>query len=316
MSKSGRHLEDAGPEAVHRCWRQWEALQRSSSASPEAPVSVVDPEGLVLASLCLRDREKRLDDMLVWMAGESELLSVQRMKALARWFPARIDADLRWFAAVARNGDARWKRLSSGAPTDARGRAGKLMGHMSLLPEAAFMLQMRSGLGVGIKADIITCLRGLQGSSHVDAGLTAKTLSGVLVYSVAATRQALDDMVRAGVVVKAGGRPARYRMGNVFISSPRYGAVGEQAPIARWSYSAHVLAFLVACAECDADDAYQRAGPVVRASRLRDIGERFAEPLGWIGQEPFDAASFPGEMYANAFSWTLDAVMNWAAERL
>ena len=176
------------------------------------------------------------------------------------------------------------------------------------------MLRLRSGMGVGIKSDIATCLRGLP--PRFDSGLTATTLAHVLVYSVAATRQALSDMVRAGVVVKSAGRPARYRMGGAFVQSLRYGAVGEQAPVARWSFSAHVLAFLVACADCHADESFQRAGPVVRASQLRDIGERFAEPLDWIGQEPWDAASFPGEMYANAFRMTLEAVMIWAEERL
>src|SRR5689334_16645943 len=84
---SGRALQKALLDAV---WRHWAELGASASAQSGAR-SVVDPEALILASLCLLDHEPRLNDLMIhWSILNSSFLSVQRLKNLASKFPAAI----------------------------------------------------------------------------------------------------------------------------------------------------------------------------------------------------------------------------------
>jgi hypothetical protein len=107
-------LADAALEVA---WAQWAAMGSTASARRRA-WSIVDPEALVLLSLALAGRERRLADLVHdWVAVASDLLSVQRIKNLATAYPAgtrlRLGAVAR--TALDRGKDFRWKALAEAA---------------------------------------------------------------------------------------------------------------------------------------------------------------------------------------------------------
>ena len=80
-------------------WRQW--AQVGVSATVEgADRWAVDPEALILFTIGIGRRDPRLfDEMLDWMAFNHELLSMQRLRNLARRFPlpsALVAAVIAW----------------------------------------------------------------------------------------------------------------------------------------------------------------------------------------------------------------------------
>jgi peptidylprolyl isomerase len=76
----------AAEAAVSIAWAHWGSLAPGAITSGEERTrSIVDPEALVLLSLAVREHEARLTDLLAgWARSGSALLSVQRLKTLAR----------------------------------------------------------------------------------------------------------------------------------------------------------------------------------------------------------------------------------------
>ena len=71
------------------------AASDAGDESRRLPHALVDPEALVLVSLGLLDHERRLGDLLHdWGARNSDLLSVQRIKNLARDYPESVRVPL------------------------------------------------------------------------------------------------------------------------------------------------------------------------------------------------------------------------------
>lgn len=68
-------------------WRQWAQMGVSATVEGTDPWAV-DPEALILFTIGIARRDPRLfDEMLDWMASNHELLSLQRLRNLARRFP-------------------------------------------------------------------------------------------------------------------------------------------------------------------------------------------------------------------------------------
>ena len=111
-------------------WRQWRTVGAQTSAKARGR-ALVDPEALVLLSLTLMEHERRLADVLVdWMAWNSDLLSVQRMKNLVTSYPESTRDRLGWLAGVALKAgkDLRWRPLAKGAEHAAAPKSGRLRG--------------------------------------------------------------------------------------------------------------------------------------------------------------------------------------------
>jgi hypothetical protein len=72
-------------------WRQWAQVGVSAIVTG-ADKWAVDPEALILFTVGIGRRDPRLfDEMLDWMAFNHELLSMQRLRNLARRFPVPAD---------------------------------------------------------------------------------------------------------------------------------------------------------------------------------------------------------------------------------
>ena len=126
LAKALHQLREA---TLGTLWRQWGSLGAATAGEGSAR-SIVDPEGLVLASLSLTEEERRLWDLLYWWVKVgAPLLSVQRIKNLAVQFPESTRARLEAFAHLAhREGrDFRWRSLEGSSPGKTI-RSGKSLG--------------------------------------------------------------------------------------------------------------------------------------------------------------------------------------------
>lgn len=302
MTVSEEISSAAQATALDAAWRQWAALGAPVSADAPA-TSVIDPEALLLLSCALRERERRLDDVLAWWAGAgASLLSVQRVRTMADHYPPPARAGLAAFARAALEaGDGRWKPLaepSSGNELLSRGKRGR---EPRLATFPALMPRLRAAFGVGVKADVLAVLIAMGG-----ADATVRALVRATGYTAAAVRRATQEMVAARVARSTSGRPTAYHVDPAVWSS--FLAYGPDANTG-WRHFAELFAFLADVVEWgDAgDDGY------VGASTARDIfvAHRPAFEANRIPfVEPDDA---PGARYLDAFGKTVRALASWLA---
>lgn len=190
-------LIDATVELI---WRQWGPLGGSVSVADRVSGhahAIIDPEALLLGSLCLAERERRFDDVAAsWVKTNSTLLSVQRLKNLLPAFPRGAAARLGGAADVAIAGkDLRWASIAHPG-REPLGRDNKLRAtQVRFLHSATLMLQLRQGMGVGVKADVLSYLLATWHNGRSWASTAAVTEA--IGYTSAAVRRAADDLARA-----------------------------------------------------------------------------------------------------------------------
>ena len=277
--------------ATNVVWVQWAALG-SGAVSKRAPRAVVDPEALVLSSLGLVDHERHLADLLAWCSSTGTgLLSVQRIRNLGGQYPEVVRTRLKEFASYAwAAGDHRWKPLAESRAKDAPdpGGAPRLEG------PALVMLRLRLGLGVGIKADLVSALLGMPG------WWTVRELSGSTAYTPRAVRRAADELARGGWITASPASPAEYR-----VRAERWlPLLGMEAP-AEWLDWARLLALVLAV------DAWVRSKEW--AGQKLETAERTARGLvdahrgafKWAGVPVPPPVSRPGAEYIRAFESSL-----------
>jgi hypothetical protein len=189
--------------AVEVARRQWRGIGAPVGAA-ERVAAVVDPEALLHLSVALAPREPWLmDAMAAWMALHSSLLSVQRVRNLAADFPPSGRERLAALARVAMDEgkDARWKPLADGRPADPRPRRAPGRAIQRRFTNAtALLLQLRLGMGVGVKADVLAFLLATNG-----APASAAEIAEAIRYTVVAVRRAADEMTSARFVRAARG---------------------------------------------------------------------------------------------------------------
>lgn len=225
-------------------WRQWRALGAGAATrrtqDDHAPQALIDPEALLLVSLAFMSDERRLADLLRdWGARNSDLLSVQRVKNLASAYPAEMQGRLleylSWFATIAHDvgKDLRWRSVVGTTPDvgaiddSPQTRRGKVRSTRARLNEdAAIMLRLRLGFGVGVKADLLTYLL-----ARVHEWATVREISEATAYTPAAVRRAAEDLAAARLVEALEGQPASYRV----IYEPWRALLGLEERPPRWA---------------------------------------------------------------------------------
>ncbi len=310
------------------CWRQWRAVQDGGVPLGENPVrSMIDPEGLLLASLAMRAHERRLSDVLCWwVAHGAKLLSVQRIRTLRAMFPeARLAGGVEWFASRAVEADGvRWKSLVGSAPTDEPIRGAKGPKDLQLLHPATLLLRLRAGFGVGAKADVLAFLIGAASAQRErEIWATVSVMASAVGYSRPSIARAVTEMKLARLVEESADRPPVYtvevepwarvlRLWDPYHAAARVAEGEESLHVPPWRFWTQLLAFLVACrAWIDAADDERRA-PVVLASEARDLLERFGRFLAWNGIALPDPRMHPGERFGVVFR----ALVEDVAERV
>ncbi len=171
---------------------------------------MIDPEALVLITLSLSSHEKRFWDVLTgWSSVGVRLLSVQRMKNLTRSYPdstRKLVSEYAYFA-LDSVGDRRWKSLCIGSFTHERTSRGKRWNvEIDLTNAPALMVRLRRGIGVNMRADVLSVLL-----AHRGEAVSVRYLAEALKYTVAATRRAAEDLASAQFVqVTRGAGPDTY----------------------------------------------------------------------------------------------------------
>ncbi len=268
---------------VDAAWAQWTVLTAAAlRADRRRAWTVVDPEALILASLAVGDRERRLDDMVAsWATDAAHLMSMQRMRTLASRFPPAVRERIGLFtgSAVAA-GDKRWKRLNAAPVANEYAPRIKPTGDLRLTEGPALTLRLRAGFGVNAKADVLSVLIGFAG-----AAADLKVIAAATAYTERAVRTATEEMTLAGFIHEIEGRPSSFyaepeAWAQVLQTyrSDLHGAEPEP-DLPRWRFWAAVFSFLarvlewVDAAESEGWSAY------VAGSRARDILEAHRRPL-------------------------------------
>ena len=267
--------EVAEATLVEAAWAQWSALTAAAvPAEGRRAWTLVDPEALVLASLAVGHRERRLDDMVAsWASDASHLMSLQRMRTLASRFPPHVQERIGVFARLATaGGDKRWKRLGDAPMAGEYTPRIKPMGELRLVEGPALTLRLRAGFGVNAKADLLSLLIGLAG-----APADLKVIAAATAYTERALRTATEEMTLAGFIHEIEGRPSSFfaepeAWGRV-LYTPRADreaqAAGQFLP--QWRFWAAGFVFLAYVVEWA--DTAEREGwsDYVASSRARDL---------------------------------------------
>ncbi len=184
--------------AVDSVWRQWAAIGGTLTTSVPAR-AIVDPETLLLMTLWLVEHERRLWDALwSWVKMNSALLSMQRLRNLRGEFPPIVTRHLSDLAGarVGHAKDPRWRPLQERDPGRVPARSTKARAvEPSFSSWATLMLQLRRGMGVGVKADVLTVVLGLNAVTTEWANVAS--IAETLGYTPAAVRRAVDDLASA-----------------------------------------------------------------------------------------------------------------------
>lgn len=306
--------ERALATVVESAWAQWAALTSAAlPAGPERAWTIVDPEGLVLASFTASERERRLSDLAAsWAHDAAELMSLHRLRALSADFPESVRHRLAIFArAAVAGGDKRWKRWPDGVEASAYDPRLKEIGPVRLRSGPALTLRLRAGFGVNAKADILSLLLGLHG-----AAADLKVVAAATGYTDRAIRNATEDMVLGGFIREIEGRPSSYSAdphawAHVLQTDRFDGAADHTIP--PWRFWGAVYSFLAdVIAWADEAERSEWTG-YVTTSRARDVVERHRRRLRQAGIE---TASGPGPAFLEHFEDLLGRVHRWALTSL
>lgn len=311
LSAVADEAAETARQAVSVCWNQWAALG-SHAATAQAPdqTSIVDPEGLVLMSLAVRDSERRLGDLVAWWArSSSRLMSVQRMGTLAGLLPDRVgERCLAEFSVLATGaGDRRWRRFArDGTPGWVRSE--RLSPEPDLLAPAALWPRLRSGFGVGAKADVLVFLLGVHG-----AAASVPDIASATHYTKVSVRRAAAEMSAAGLLRETSGRPASYLapMGpwTQLLEVPNRELPGT---LPRWRYWADVFAFLVHVIDWTGRARGATGSEEhVLSSEARDIVNRHTDVLHRAGVQVPLMDQFRGREAPAGLLGTTRAVVSW-----
>lgn len=294
-------LRDRATDVV---WIQWASLG-SGAVAKRAPESVIDPEALVLGSLGLVDHERHLADLLAWWAVEGAgLMSVQRVRNLSSGYPDRVRDRLTEFAGYARQvgGDHRWKALASevtpeeesGEPRPARlgGRGGT-------------MLRLRLGLGVGIKADLITALLGSAG------WWTVREAAVATGYTARAVRRAGVELARGGWIEASPASPTEYRA-----TAARWLPLLDLEEPAPWRNWQGLFAFVLAVDEWLRGEEWRELDLVEAERRARALVDAHRRAFKWAGVAVPEPVSRPGSTYMESFTVAVREVADRMRERV
>jgi hypothetical protein len=310
----------AGDTAVDVAWAQWGALTATAVPMEQPRVrSIVDPEALILLSLAVRDRERRLNDLLAgWARAGSSLLSIQRLKTLAKAYPEAVREQVPDFARYAADaGDRRWRSHAADleatvGPTPRE----KDIGPLRLTEGPALMLRLRAGIGVGAKADLLTVLLGLQG-----AAADLKRIALATAYSDRAMRTAAEEMTLARFIHHVEGPPSEYRAdpeawGRLLDFHPANSRHAKNSGILPWHFWSVAFAFLTAVIDWERQASREGWSDYVASSRARDLMEMHRRRLRHTDVVVTDGRDARGAAYLDSFRDVVEQVSTWARQSL
>lgn len=201
--------------AAGRCaWVQWSAIGATTLHASTPSDGIVDIEALLLGSLGLAARVPRLQTLAAdWTLENSELLSIARLRALLAGPFKQTGVDIGELAqrVATEGGDARWRALVTPESMSSNAKDRSAHADRKAMPPRwrgaeTLLLQLRRGVGVGVKPDLLAILLGARG-----AWIDAAQLADLSAYTVSAVRRAADDMASARFIESSGGHSRAFR---------------------------------------------------------------------------------------------------------
>jgi hypothetical protein len=304
--------------AVTALWAQWRALGVRVTETPTPARCVIDPEALILASAALLDHEPRLRDVLgAWFTERPQVLSTQRIGNLCRSFPAlatsRVPALAR--VAVVRGKDFRWRKLAAGAGSDLPlGDRGKeLVSEVRRPPSSTLLIQLRRGMGVGVKADVLGYLLAVA-TDHTQ-WVPVSAIREALDYSTVAISRAAEEMRAGHFVIGPSPVDRHTRMPRAYRAERQaWGRVLElDNEFFRWTAWAQHFLFVTRLVEWQRETAGREVTEYAYAVKLREWfeGSPRALEIGRTREEPIptETAALPAFFERRVTSW-MDWVRN------
>lgn len=229
-------------------WRQWRAVGATVTGSGQAN-AIVDPEVLILASLWMMDFERRLVDVTTsWVSINSSLLSIQRLGNLRDQFPKPVAERLAALAVVGIEAakDQRWQSLRRREAADLGARGDKVRAvEVRFSSWATLLLQLRRGMGVGAKADVLAFLLGTNETQAEWASVA--TIADAICYTPAAVRRVADDLAAAKFIRVPGTTATEHDLQRMYSGDPA--AWAQLLRVARhhtgWGYWRERLLFII-----------------------------------------------------------------------
>ncbi len=296
--------------AVRLAWSQWAPLGGQVAGEARTPRAVVDPEALVLFSCALRGAEPRLWDLTAGLAAtEPSLLSVQRMRNLAKAYPQRVQEALAEFGRIAvRDGkDSRWTPIATKGEVPSY-RPGKV--HLpieSAAERAGLMVRLRLAFGVTARTDVLTYLLA---TSPERASIT--DIARATGYGPVPVRRALEAMAAARVVQASSTRPARY-----YAALESWGPLlGISKGAAPWRSWQPLMVFLVEALDALGRHVEPPLTEYLWSSELRKLVEANWPALELNRIQAPDPRRYLGAKYLEGFQETVRAVRNWVAHNV
>ncbi len=233
--------------ALKYLWRQWQSIGATVTGSGQAN-AIVDPEVLILISLWMLDFEQRLADVLTsWVRINSSLLSIQRLGNLRDEFPKPVADRLSALAAVGMEEakDIRWQSLRRSRAAELGARTNKVRAvEVRLTSWATLLLQLRRGMGVGAKADVLAFLLGTSGTQD---WANVATIADATRYTPAAVRRVADDLAAARFIRVPGTTESDRGLQRMYSAAPAAWAqllrIGVHQP--GWGYWRERFLFIV-----------------------------------------------------------------------
>lgn len=301
-------------------WAQWAALTAAAVPADRGRAwTIVDPEALVLASLTVGHRERRLDDMVAsWAGTAAHLMSMHRMRAIAAGFPESVRDRLGVFTTPATTGgDKRWKRMETGEHAADYTPRIKDLGDLRLFEGPALTVRLRAGFGVNAKADLLSLLIGFGGATA-----DLKVIAAATAYSERAIRTATEEMTLAGFIHEIEGRPSSFYADPTswatVLQSRRLGGGGGTAAngLPLWRFWSAAFAFLAQAIDWSSEQERKGWTHYVAGSRARDLVEAQTRRLRQAQIELHPTASGPGGDFMSVFGELVRRVARWTSAGL
>ena len=317
---ASRIQEVAERTLLNATWAQWATLTAAAiPADRRRAWTIVDPEALVLASLTVGHRERRLDDIVAsWARDAANLMSMHRMRALVSGYPSAVHERLGIFTkAASSGGDRRWRRLSVHSGTDGYTPRLKPLGELRLIEAPALTLRLRAGFGVNAKADLLSLLIGFGG-----AAADLKVIAAAIAYTERAVRTATEEMTVAGLIHEIEGRPSSfYADPTAWAQVLQPHSADRRSPkkepeFPRWRFWAAVFVFLARVIDWSSKGEHEAWSRYVTSSRARDILEEHDRRLRQANVSLPEMPQARGDDVLRVLEEVVNQVDTWTSEGL
>lgn len=303
--------------AVEAAWTQWTALTAAAAPVEERRAwTIVDPEALVLASLALGSRERRLEDFVAaWARAAAFLMSKPRFRSLSALFPQGEAGVARFARYAAEAGDSSWKRMAPSDDRDAAPTRRKELGALKLVEGPSLVLRLRAGFGVNAKADVLALLLGLGGTAA-----SLKVIAAATGYTERMIRTATEEMVLAGFIHEIRGRPSSFhvdpRPWAHLLQIYRLEPPDEHPSIPPWQFWSAIFSFLLDVSRWATEAQRQEWTDYVASSRARDLYEEHERRLGQAGLKVPPHETDRGVRYLETFAGIVKQVAERTVDKL